>query len=105
MPSALPACPIAELGRVVPVNGKVVVVTGASAGVGRATVRELARAGASIGLIARDVARLEAAAAELDTRTCVAPADVSDAAALERAAAKIEAELGPIDVWVNSAMT
>jgi NADP-dependent 3-hydroxy acid dehydrogenase YdfG len=83
---------------------KVVVVTGASAGVGRATVRALAREGASIGLIARDRERLEATAAELDTRTCVAPADVSDAAALEAAAARIEAELGPIDIWINSAM-
>jgi NADP-dependent 3-hydroxy acid dehydrogenase YdfG len=84
---------------------KVVVVTGASAGVGRATVRALAREGASIGLIARDVARLEATAAELDTRVCVAPADVSDPDAVEAAAARIEAELGPIDVWINSAMT
>jgi len=86
-------------------NGKVIVVTGASAGVGRATVRELARHGASIGLISRSQERLEAAAQELDTKTCVAPADVSDPEALEAAAQKIEAELGPIDVWVNSAMT
>jgi short-subunit dehydrogenase len=89
-------------------KGKVVVVTGASAGVGRATVRELARVGADVGLIARDPARLQAAAAEVreaGARACVAPADVSDAEAIERAAARIEAELGPIDVWVNAAMT
>jgi NAD(P)-dependent dehydrogenase (short-subunit alcohol dehydrogenase family) len=88
-------------------KGKVVVVTGASAGVGRATVRELARRGAHVGLIARDRQRLEAAAAEVrarGTRACVAPADVSDADALELAAQRIESELGAIDVWVNSAM-
>jgi len=89
-------------------EGKVVVVTGASAGVGRATVRELARHGAAVGLIARDRTRLEAAAAEVraaGARACAATADVSDAEALEQAAATIEAELGAIDVWVNGAMT
>jgi short-subunit dehydrogenase len=89
-------------------KGKVVVVTGASAGVGRATVRELARRGAHVGLIARGPERLQAAAAEVQaagSRACVAPADVSDADALERAAQRIEEALGPIDVWVNSAMT
>ena len=88
-------------------EGKVVAVTGASAGVGRATVRELARQGAHVGLIARDPARLKAAADEVraaGARACVAPADVSDADAVERAAQRIEAELGPIDVWINSAM-
>src|SRR3954453_23682807 len=88
-------------------KGKVVVVTGASAGVGRATVRELAGHGAHVGLIARGLDRLEAAAAEgraAGGRACVAPADVSDAEALERAAQQIEDALGPIDVWVNSAM-
>jgi NADP-dependent 3-hydroxy acid dehydrogenase YdfG len=89
-------------------KGKVVAVTGASAGVGRATVRELARHGAHVGLIARGPERLEAAAAEVraeGARACVAPADVSDAAAVERAAERIEAELGPIDIWINVAMT
>jgi NAD(P)-dependent dehydrogenase (short-subunit alcohol dehydrogenase family) len=89
-------------------KGKVVAVTGASAGVGRATVRELARQGAHVGLIARDPGRLEATASEVraaGARACVAPADVSDAAAVERAAERIEAELGPIDVWINVAMT
>jgi short-subunit dehydrogenase len=89
-------------------KGKVVAVTGASAGVGRATVRELARRGADVGLIARDQGRLDATAAEVraaGARACVAPADVADAEAVERAAERIEAELGAIDVWINSAMT
>jgi len=88
-------------------EGKVVAVTGASAGVGRATVRELARRGADVGLIARGEQRLQAAAGEVRAagrRACVAPADVSDADQVERAAARIEAELGAIDVWINVAM-
>jgi NAD(P)-dependent dehydrogenase (short-subunit alcohol dehydrogenase family) len=89
-------------------DGKVVAVTGASAGIGRATVREMAARGADVGLIARGEERLAAAAREVreaGRRACVAPADVADAAAVEAAAARIEAELGPIDVWVNVAMT
>jgi short-subunit dehydrogenase len=89
-------------------EGKVVAVTGASAGVGRATVRELARRGADVGLIARGEERLHAAAQEVreqGRRACVAPADVADAGQVERAAERIEAELGPIDVWINVAMT
>ena len=88
-------------------EGKVVAVTGASAGVGRATVRELAARGADVGLIARGEDRLAAAAREVEQagrRACIAPADVADAAAVESAAARIEAELGPIDVWINVAM-
>src|SRR5215210_3991978 len=87
---------------------KVVVVAGASAGIGRAAVRELAARGADVGLIARGEERLNSAAAEVRAagrRACVAPADVADADAVEAAAARIEAELGPIDVWVNVAMT
>src|SRR4051812_19024738 len=87
---------------------QVVAITGASAGVGRATAVELARRGAAVGLIARGEERLEAAAAEiraLGGRGGVAPADVSDAEQVEHAAAMIEAELGPLDVWINSAMT
>src|SRR3954468_9460251 len=89
-------------------KGKVVAVTGASAGIGRATVRELARQGAHVGLIARGRGRVGAAAAGVGAagaRACVAPADVADADALERAAQRIEEELGPIDVWINVAMT
>src|SRR3954465_2614190 len=89
-------------------EGKVVAVAGASAGIGRATVRELARHGADVGLIARGEERLNAAAAEVrdaGRRARAAPADVADAGQVERAAAQIEDELGPIDVWINVAMT
>jgi NAD(P)-dependent dehydrogenase (short-subunit alcohol dehydrogenase family) len=88
-------------------EGKVVVITGASAGVGRATAREMARRGAHVGLIARGAQRLQDArreVEELGARACVAPADVANADEVEAAADRIEAELGPIDVWVNSAM-
>jgi NADP-dependent 3-hydroxy acid dehydrogenase YdfG len=83
-------------------GGKVVVVTGASAGVGRATARELARRGAKVALLARAGNGIEAAAAE--TGGLPIPVDVADAAAVEEAAARAERELGPIDVWVNDAM-
>jgi len=89
-------------------EGKVVAIAGASAGVGRATAREFAARGAHVGLIARGEERLRDAAAEVSergVRACVAPADVADAEQVEAAASRIEAELGPIDVWVNCAMT
>jgi NAD(P)-dependent dehydrogenase (short-subunit alcohol dehydrogenase family) len=86
---------------------EVVVVTGASAGVGRATVREFARRGADIGLIARGKDRLEAARREVEElggRAVAIPCDVADPVAVEAAAEQIERELGPIDIWVNNAM-
>jgi NAD(P)-dependent dehydrogenase (short-subunit alcohol dehydrogenase family) len=89
-------------------SGRVVVVTGASAGVGRATVRVFAREGAHIGLIARDTEGLHVAAGEVDQlggKGLAVPADVADADQVEAAAARIEHELGPIEVWVNNAMT
>ncbi|HEY1025147.1 MAG TPA: SDR family oxidoreductase [Sphingobacteriaceae bacterium] len=88
-------------------TNKVVVVTGASAGVGRATVREFAKRGASVALIARGVDGLEGAKKEVESfggRALVLPLDVADANAVESAAARIEEELGPIDIWVNNAM-
>jgi len=86
---------------------KTVVVTGAGAGVGRATVEEFARQGYDVALLSRDKDRLERAAAELrkhGVRALPIPTDVADAAAVEAAASKVEEELGPIDVWVNVAM-
>jgi short-subunit dehydrogenase len=88
-------------------RGEVVVITGASAGVGRATAEAFAKRGARIGLIARGVERLEAARRDVEAlggRALVLPADVADAEAIEEAAARVERELGPIDVWVNNAM-
>ena len=85
----------------------VIVVTGASAGVGRAIVRRFAEPGVRIGLIARGAARLDAAAAEVREaggEALAIPLDTSDAAAVEAAAARFESELGPIDIWINVAM-
>jgi NAD(P)-dependent dehydrogenase (short-subunit alcohol dehydrogenase family) len=90
-----------------PVRSKVVVVTGGSAGVGRATVEAFARAGWDVGIIARDPGRLERAADAVRAagrRACTVSADVADAAAVEDAADRVEQALGPIDVWVNNAM-
>ena len=88
---------------------RVIVVTGASAGLGRAIAQAFARSeGARIGLIARGKERLESAKHEVEKlggQALVLPADVADADAVDAAAARVEAELGPIDVWVNDAMT
>ena len=86
---------------------RVVVVTGASAGLGRAIACAFAREGDRVALVARGRAGLEAAAAEvrqLGGKAVVYPADVADADALDAVAEAVERELGPIDVWVNNAM-
>jgi len=87
---------------------KVVVVTGASAGAGRAAVRLFAQKGANVGLIARGKDGLAAAEREVGAfgrRALVLATDVANAKAVEKAAETVESELGPIDVWVNVAMT
>jgi NAD(P)-dependent dehydrogenase (short-subunit alcohol dehydrogenase family) len=88
-------------------KSRVVVITGASAGVGRATVREFAKYGASIGLLARDRDRLESARQEVEElggRALVLPTDVADSDQVEAAALQVEEAFGAIDVWVNVAM-
>ncbi len=86
---------------------EIVVITGASAGVGRATAQAFARKGAHIGLLARGQAGLEGARRDVERlggKALVLPTDVSDAEAVETAADAVEREFGPIDVWVNDAM-
>jgi NAD(P)-dependent dehydrogenase (short-subunit alcohol dehydrogenase family) len=88
--------------------GRVVVVTGASGGIGRAVVRELAARGDRLALLARGETGLAAAArevAEHGGEALVVPVDVSDAVAVDAAAEQVEQRLGPIDVWVNVAFT
>src|SRR6185437_14456160 len=88
-------------------KGKVVMVTGASAGLGRAIVREFPSKGCSLGLISRNAEALENAKREVESfggRALVLPLDVADADAIEFAASRVEAELGPLDIWVNNAM-
>src|ERR1041385_8923012 len=87
---------------------KVVVITGASAGVGRATAHEFARQGTRLGLIARGRAGLEGVKREVEQlggEAHVVTLDVADASALEAGAQEIEAALGRIDIWINNAMT
>jgi short-subunit dehydrogenase len=87
---------------------EIVVITGASAGVGRAVTRAFARRGAWLGLLARGRDGLEAARAEVEDlggRALALPTDVAHPAGVDRAAQEVEDKLGPIDVWVNNAMT
>jgi len=86
----------------------IAVVTGASAGVGRATAIELARAGFDVALLARGHAGLEAAAEDVrreGRRALAVPTDVAEFGEVDRAATRAEEELGPITAWVNDAMT
>ena len=84
-----------------------VVITGASAGVGRATAHAFAARGAQIGLMARGTQGLQAAAAEVEKRggkALALPIDVADPDAIEAATDSVENQFGPIDIWVNCAM-
>lgn len=88
-------------------KNEVVVITGASAGLGRAAAREFGRHGAKVGLVARGVDGLEAAKREIESAggsAMILPLDVANADAIENAAASVEREFGPIDIWVNNAM-
>ena len=91
-----------------PSRPEVVVITGASAGVGRAAAQAFARQGARIGLLARDPERLEKTRQEVEKlggQAVAIPTDVADPGQVERAAAEVEKTFGPIDIWVNNAMT
>jgi short-subunit dehydrogenase len=86
---------------------QVIVITGASAGIGRATVQSFAHRGASIGLIARGLDGLKATAKEVEAlggKALILPCDVSDADGIEHAASEVEGTFGPIDIWINNAM-
>jgi short-subunit dehydrogenase len=89
-------------------SSRVVVVTGASGGLGRAVSRAFGARGDRVALLARGRDRLDATADEIAAAGGVAlalPTDVADAGAVAEAARRVKAELGPIDVWVNNAMT
>ena len=88
-------------------KNEVVIITGASAGLGRAAAREFGRHGAKVGLLARGIDGLEPAKREIESTggsAMVLPLDVADESAIESAAAAVEREFGPIDIWVNNAM-
>lgn len=89
-------------------NNRVAVVTGASAGVGRAVAVALAEKGARVALLSRNRDRLEELSAQIRRMTgsdaVAVPADVADPEQVEAAGESVERELGPIDIWVNNAM-
>jgi len=86
---------------------EVVMITGAAAGIGRATAQAFAKRGAHIGLLARGRVGLEGAKSDVEKlggRGLILVADVADDKAVEAAAEKLENEFGPIDIWINDAM-
>ena len=88
-------------------DGKTVMVTGASAGVGRAIAKTFAAAGARVGLLARGTAALEEVRSEIEAQggqALVLTCDVADHTAMQAAAARLTEHFGPIDIWINNAM-
>jgi len=91
-----------------PTRPEVVVITGASAGLGRAIAHEFAQRGAHIGLLARGEESLQGAAREVEAaggKALILPTDVADPHQVEVAAQAVEEQFGPIDIWINNAMT
>jgi len=88
-------------------KGEVVVITGASAGIGRAVVEQFARRGARIGLLARDRGRLQATKRQVEQlggEALALSVDVAEADAVEEAATRVESEFGLLDIWINNAV-
>lgn len=93
--------------KVVPA-GQVVVVTGASGGIGRATAKAFGARGAQVGLVARGKKGLAGAARDVEEaggKACVIPTDVADPDQCDAAAEEVERTFGPVDIWVNVAFT
>jgi NAD(P)-dependent dehydrogenase (short-subunit alcohol dehydrogenase family) len=87
-------------------KAEIVVVTGGTAGIGRATVREFARQGADVAILARGQDRLDATCREVEAlgrRALGISVDVAEREAVDEAADRIERELGPVDIWINNA--
>src|SRR4051794_17282449 len=89
-----------------PLSEQIIVITGASSGIGRETAQQLARRGAALVLVARNEEALRETAAEVEVfggRALVAPADVSDPEQMQRVADQAASHFGRIDSWVNGA--
>ncbi|MEM6384906.1 MAG: SDR family oxidoreductase [Pseudomonadota bacterium] len=85
------------------VNGKTVIITGASRGIGRATAEVFAAAGARVGLLARSESAITEIAAQIGEGACAIPCDVSDFGSLEAGIGQVEARYGPTEVLINNA--
>ena len=86
-----------------PVDGKTVIITGASRGIGEAAAEVFAAAGANVGLLARSGGAISEVAARIGNKAVAVPCDVSDFASLETAIRKVEENFGPTDILINNA--